>query len=314
MIYLVTGCAGFIGSHLTRRLLAEGHKVVGVDIATDRNLYRISDIIGAPGFMYHPCNILNDYKLLEVLAGNYFDAVFHLAAKTGVRDSIEDPSEYLRTNTQGTLNILEYMRRTGCNKIILASTSSVYAGEKTPYTEDMTASRPLSPYAASKRAAELMSYTYHSLYDLDVTVLRYFTVYGPRGRVDMAPYRIVRSVCDGEPFTVYGDGTQLRDWTYVDDIVEGTVRAESLSGWNVLNLGRGKQVSLNGVISMAETAAGRKANIIYQGKATGDMDATLADIERAEVLLGWTPAVSILEGISRTVEWYRGSALKMRAA
>lgn len=298
MTYLVTGCAGFIGSHLTKRLLAEGHQVVGIDKEWDT--HRIDDIRGMPGFIFHKLDITDKYNLDYKIGGYDFDAIFHLAAKTGVRDSVKEPEVYVHTNIHGTLNILGVKTK----KFILASTSSVYAGEKLPFTEDMAADRPLSPYAASKRAAEMICHTHHALTGKDITVLRFFTVYGPEGRTDMAPYRIVKAVCEGEYFTVYGYGQQQRDWTYVDDIVEGIIRAEGLSGFNIVNLGRGKQASLEDVICAVEDTTGQDALIRHEEKAPGDMNETLADITRAEVLLNWTPKVGIKEGMARTVQWY----------
>ena len=232
-------------------------------------------------------------------------AVINLAARAGVRGSVEAPLAYYEANTLGTLNLLEICREFDIGTFVLASTSSVYgAGITGPIAEDAQSSRPLSPYAASKKAAETLLYAYHHLHGIDASVLRYFTAYGPAGRPDMSIFRFVRGITEGEPITVYGDGTQQRDFTYVSDVARGTVAALDLQGYEAINLGNDRPVALNQVIRLIEEAVGREARIQYQAMHPADPMVTWADISRARSLLGWTPAVVIEEGIRRAVDWY----------
>ena len=231
--------------------------------------------------------------------------MLNLAARAGVRYSMENPHVYFSTNVAGTLNLLECMRAHGCKKLVLASTSSLYAGQKMPFTEDLAVNEPLSPYAASKKAGELMAYSYHKLYQMDVSVVRYFTVFGPAGRPDMSPYRFIKWIAEGETIQMFGDGSQSRDFTYVDDIAEGTIAAIQDVGYEIINLGGGRNpVSLNTIIEKLETLIGKKAVIDHKPFHIADLMETWADIDKAKNLLGWQPKVSLDEGLEKSVSWY----------
>lgn len=331
---LVTGVAGFIAAEVARQLLEAGHEVVGVDNLNDYydvrlKDYRLSRLLGqpapaagrptrsghAPGavvcradgrFEFRALDIEDGVALDAVFAQHRFDVVFNLAGRAGVRYSLENPHVYLATNTLGTLNILEAMRRHGVKKHVLASTSSLYAGCPMPFREDLPVDTPLSPYAVTKRAAELMAFSYHRLHGIDSTVVRYFTVYGPAGRPDMSVFRFIKWIEEGQPLELFGDGTQARDFTYVDDIARGTILAAKPLGYEVINLGGGQNpVSLQKLIGWIETALGRRAKIAGRPFHSADVKETWADIEKATRLLGWTPQVFVQEGVVRTVKWYR---------
>ena len=231
--------------------------------------------------------------------------MLNLAARAGVRYSMENPHVYLSTNAEGTLNLLECMRVQGCKKLVLASTSSLYAGQKKPFTEDLAVNEPLSPYAASKKAGELLAYSYHKLYQMDVSVVRYFTVFGPAGRPDMSPYRFIKWIAEEETIQMFGDGSQSRDFTYVDDIARGTIAAIQDVGYDIINLGGGRNpVSLNFIISKIEELLGKKAKIDHKPFHVADLMETWADISKAKKLLGWEPHVSLDVGLEKSVQWY----------
>ena len=312
--YLVTGAAGFIASQVSKRLLDQGDRVVGVDNLNDYYDVRLKEwrldqlkaYPNAENFLFAGLDIEDQTKLGDLFkAEGPFDAILNLAARAGVRYSMENPHVYLSTNSQGTLNLLECMRAKGCKKLVLASTSSLYAGQKMPFTEDLAVNEPLSPYAASKKAGELMSYSYHKLYQMDVSVVRYFTVFGPAGRPDMSPYRFIKWITEGETIQMYGDGSQSRDFTYVDDIAQGTTEAIQDVGYEIINLGNGrKPTSLNIIISKLEKLIGRKAKIDYKPFHVADLMETWADISKAKRLLDWEPQVSLDEGLEKSVQWY----------
>ncbi len=308
--YLVTGAAGFIGSKVAELLLADGHAVVGIDNLNDYydirlKEYRLEQLRRTPGFVFHKTDIEDLVALDRLFAEHAFAAVFNLAARAGVRYSMENPHVYVTTNTMGTLNLLECMRRYGVKKQVLASTSSLYAGQKMPFTEDLPVNTPLSPYAASKKAAELMAYSYHKLYGIDVTVVRYFTVFGPGGRPDMSIFRFIKWVDEGKPIELFGDGSQSRDFTYVDDIARGTIAAAKEIGYEIVNLGGGNNpISLNQVIAFIEQALGKKATCEHKPFHSADMTETWADISKAHRLFGWSPQISPMEGFQRCVDWY----------
>ena len=310
MNYCVTGCAGFIGQKVAEKLLEQGDAVVGVDNMNDYydpllKEWRLSVLRKFERFTFHRQDIEN-YKALEELFSTYsFDAVFNLAARAGVRSSVENPWIYYDTNVKGTLNLLECARKYHVRKFLLASSSSVYGENTIPYSEGDNTDRALSPYAASKKSAEVLCYTYHYLYGLDVTIYRYFTVYGPAGRPDMATFRFIRNIDEGKAIDVYGDGKQKRDWTYIDDIAAGTVSGIKLSGYNTINLGNNTPVELMEIIKLIESEIGKKAKINYLTKHQADVFATWADISRGNSLLGWQPEIGYAEGITRTVEWYK---------
>jgi UDP-glucuronate 4-epimerase len=312
--YLVTGAAGFIASQICSYLLNQGNQVVGVDNLTDYydvrlkewRLQQLENHSNAQNFYFQKLDIENQESLKALFKiQSPFDAVLNLAARAGVRYSMENPYVYLSTNAEGTLNLLECMRENGCIKFVLASTSSLYAGQKMPFTEDLAVNEPLSPYAASKKAAELLAYSYHKLYGIDVSVVRYFTVFGPAGRPDMSPYRFIKWIAEGETIQMFGDGSQSRDFTYVDDIARGSVAAIQDVGYEIINLGGGQNpVSLNTIIEKLESLIGKKAVIDHKPFHVADLMETWADIEKAKNLLGWEPKVSLDEGLEKSVSWY----------
>jgi nucleoside-diphosphate-sugar epimerase len=312
--YLVTGAAGFIASQVSKQLLDQGDHVVGVDNLNDyydvrlKN-WRLEQLKAHPhaeNFSFACLDIEDHTKLVDLFkAEGPFDAVLNLAARAGVRYSMENPHVYLSTNAEGTLNLLECMRAQSCNKLVLASTSSLYAGQKMPFTEDLAVNEPLSPYAASKKAGELMAYSYHKLYQMDVSVVRYFTVFGPAGRPDMSPYRFIKWIAEEETIQMFGDGSQSRDFTYVDDIARGTIAAIQDIGYEIINLGGGRNpVSLNTIIIKLEELLRKKANIDHKPFHVADLMETWADISKAKRLLGWEPQVSLEEGLEKSVQWY----------
>ena len=315
MRILLTGCAGFIGARVASLLLDGGHEVAGVDALCSSSVSRLQDwrlanLTDRPGFTFYRVDIREIEALRKVFTRQgepgQIAAVIHLGALAGVRNSVEDPRAYYDVNVFGTLNLLELCREYGVGKFILASTSSVYGAEiDGPVSEDDDSNRPLSPYAASKKAAEALLHSYHYLHGIDAAVLRYFTVYGPAGRPDMSVFRFMRAVAEGEPITVYGDGTQQRDFTFVDDVALGTVAALEVSGFETFNLGYGSPVVLNDLIRLIEGGIGRPAAIRHQERHPADPMITWADNSRARDLMGWTPSVGIEEGIQRTIDWYR---------
>jgi len=337
--YLVTGAAGFIAAKVSEMLLADQHTVVGVDNLNDYYDVRLKDhrlalllgrddvqgrgdgrksefqgaALSAGRFHFRALDIEDRARLDVVFSEFKFDAVFNLAARAGVRYSMENPYVYLSTNTLGTLNILECMRAHGVKKHVLASTSSLYAGCKMPFREDLAVNTPLSPYAATKKGAELMAYSYRQLYGVDSTVVRYFTVFGPAGRPDMSVFRFIKWIDEGKPIELFGDGTQSRDFTYVDDIARGTILAAKPLGYEIINLGGGRNpISLQTVIAFLEQALGKKATIAGQPFHVADIKETWADITKAGELLGWSPAVATADGFQRTVDWYLANRAWLR--
>lgn len=308
--YLVTGVAGFIASKVAEMLLADGHTIVGVDNLNDYydvrlKDYRLGQLTPRPGFSFQRLDIEDLAGLETIFAAHRFDAVFSLAARAGVRASLEQPELYRRTNVVGEANVLLCQVKFGVKKHVLASSSSVYAGCAMPFTEDRPLNAPQSPYAETKRQAEALAQDHHRRHGLDVSVLRYFTVFGPAGRPDMAPLRFIKWIDEGTPITLYGDGTQARDFTYVDDIARGTVLAAKPLGCEVINLGGGRNpVSLQAVIALIEKALGKKARIDGRPPSAADMKETWADITKAKALLGWEPRVPLEEGFRRAVEWH----------
>ncbi len=309
---LVTGAAGFIGARVCQMLLAAGHQVVGVDNLNDAydirlKQWRLGRLAGQPGFQFHRADICDRLALGgSTFNGPTFDAVINLAARAGVRYSVQNPWVYFETNATGTLNLLEFCRERGIGKFVLASSSSLYGeGNRLPFREDADTDHPLSPYAASKKAAETLCYTYHHLHGLDVTVFRYFTVYGPAGRPDMMPFRLVQWIGEGRPVTVYGDGSQSRDFTYVDDIARGTIAGLRPLGYEVINLGSDRPVKLMDFIRLVEELVGRSAVLEYRPRHPADVVATWADIGKATRLLDWRPETSFRDGVANLVDWYR---------
>jgi len=312
--YLVTGLCGFIASQVCSQLLEQGDQVIGVDNLNDYydvrlKKWRLDQLTSHPNannFRFVNLDIENQENLKELCRSEgHFDAVLNLAARAGVRYSMENPHVYLSTNAEGSLNLLECMREHECTKFVLASTSSLYAGQKMPFTEDLAVNEPLSPYAVTKKAGELMAYSYHKLYGIDVSVVRYFTVFGPAGRPDMSPYRFIKWITEGETIQIFGDGSQSRDFTYIDDIAKGTIAATKEVGYEIINLGGGRNpVSLNTVISKLEELIGKKAKIEHKAFHIADIKETWADIKKAKQLLGWEPKTTLDQGLENSVKWY----------
>ncbi|NOY00607.1 MAG: SDR family NAD(P)-dependent oxidoreductase [Verrucomicrobia bacterium] len=307
---LVTGAAGFIASRVTAQLLEAGVEVIAIDNFNDAydarlKQLRVKEFEGQSHLQLIEGSIEDEELINRVFSENDFDCVFNLAARAGVRYSLVDPHVYFSTNVTGSLNIMQAMRANEVKKLVIASTSSLYAGLPMPFKEDLPVNEPLSPYAASKKAAEVMAFTYHHLFDLDVSVLRYFTVYGPASRPDMAVFRFIRWIDEGTPIEMFGDGTQARDFTYVEDIARGTILAAKPLGYEVINLGGGNQpTSMNTLIEGMEKRLGKKALIENKPFHAADMKDTWADISKANDLLGWKPEVSLDDGLDRAVEWY----------
>jgi len=307
---LMTGAAGFIEGKTTEELLKKGFKVIGIDNINDYydvrlKEYRLARLNKLDGFRFYKEDIENIEILKKMFEENQIDAVMNLAARAGVRYSLENPFVYMSTNAIGTLNLLECCKQFGIKKFILASTSSIYAGAPMPFKESLPVNAPISPYAASKKAAEAMCYAYHYLYGMDITILRYFTVYGPEGRPDMSIFRFIKWIDDGKPVEIFGDGKQSRDFTYIDDIAEGTIKALRPVGYEIINLGNNHPNELMYALELIEKYLGKKANIVYKPFHKADLKATCADITKAKEILDWQPKVSLEEGIKRTVDWHK---------
>ena len=306
---LVTGCAGFIGWKVSQILLEAGKNVIGVDNINNYydpalKMWRLGILKKYLNFSFYKVDIGDYKKTKKIFAENKVDAVINLAARAGVRASVEDPWVYLQTNTQGTLNLLECCKEHKVKKFVLASTSSLYASLDMPFKETSITDTPLAPYSATKKGAEALCHAYHYLYGLDITVLRYFTVYGPAGRPDMSIFKFVKNMDAGKPIPLFGDGTQTRDFTYIDDIADGTIRALKPVGYEIINLGSDHPVKLNYVIKLLEKNLGKKAARKTFPLHPADVTATWAHIEKAKKLLGWKPKTSVEQGVENTVRWF----------
>ena len=306
---LVTGCAGFIGWKVSQQLLDNNKKVIGVDNINDYydpalKEWRLKSLKKYRDFRFFKIDIGDYKKLKNVFKENKIDAVINLAARAGVRASVEDPWVYLDTNTKGTLNLLECCKDYKVKKFVLASTSSLYASLDMPFKETSRTDTPLAPYSATKKGAEALCYAYHYLYGQDITVLRYFTVYGPAGRPDMSIFKFVKSMDAGKPIPVFGDGNQTRDFTYIDDIADGTIRALKPTGYEIINLGGDHPVKLNYVIQLLEKHLGKKAKRKVLKRHPADVTATWAHIEKAKKMLGWKPKMPLEQGVENTVRWF----------
>jgi UDP-glucuronate 4-epimerase len=308
---LVTGGAGFIGSHLVDRLLGEGDRVVALDNFDDfynpalkrRNIQKARQ---HAGFRLIEGDLREPGLLEGLLQQEKFDVVAHLAARAGVRPSIQNSFLYADVNIRGTLQLLEACRKCGIRRLVFASSSSVYGNNsKVPFSEEDPVSRPISPYAATKRAAELMCHTYHHLYGMDIACLRFFTVYGPRQRPEMAIHHFTRLIHEGKKISLFGDGKTSRDYTYIDDIMDGTLGALSREhGFEIYNLGESRTVPLARLVLAIENQLGKKAVIEYLPAQPGDVEHTYADIRKARERLGYEPHTDLEEGLSRFVRWY----------
>ncbi len=312
MNIFLTGCAGFVGWKTGEQLLKAGHRVVGLDNMNDYyspalKQWRVRQLrqIDGENFRFVEGDLGSGDVLAQLFAEESFDAVINLAARAGVRPSIESPQLYVETNLMAAIGLMEVMVANKVKKLVLASTSSVYAGQPAPFREDQPVDRPLSPYAASKKAAEVMAYTFHHLHGLDVSVVRYFTVYGPAGRPDMSPLKFAHRIAREESFPLYGDGEQRRDFTYIDDIASGTIAALKPVGYEIINLGGGNDpVTINRMIALLEESLGKKAKIKKHPFNPADMPETAADISKARRLLDWEPQTPPETGFRKLADWY----------
>jgi UDP-glucuronate 4-epimerase len=307
---LVTGAAGFIGSKVAEQLLDAGEHVVGIDSMNDAydvrlKEWRLERLVGRDRFEFVRGDIASRPDVAGLFDGRDYDAIVNLAARAGVRPSVENPWIYNEVNATGTLNLLHAAAEHGVGKFVLSSTSSLYGADNPrPFSEIANTDRPLSPYAASKKAAETMSFTYHYLHGIDVTVFRYFTVYGPAGRPDMSLFRFVQWISEDRPVRVFGDGTQERDFTYVDDVARGSIAGLKPLGYEVINLGSDEPVVLNDAIRLVEEFTGRTARVERSERHPADVHATWANIDKAASLLGWRPQTDFRTGVSNLVAWY----------
>ncbi len=307
---LVTGAAGFIGARVCEMLLEAGHELVGVDELNDAydprlKRHRLERLQKLPGFDFVEADVVDPSLAGRPELAGRFEAIVNLAARAGVRQSVEMPDVYVHTNVLGTLRLLEFARERAIPKFVLASTSSLYgAHNERPSREDADTSRPLSPYAATKGAAESLCHVWHTLYGLDVTVLRYFTVYGPAGRPDMSVFRFVQWIREERSLRLFGTGEESRDFTYVDDIARGTIAALRPLGYEVVNLGGDAPHQVSELIALLEARIGKRAQVLIEARHPADVPATWASIDKAERLLGWRPQISFAEGLAKTVYWY----------
>ena len=310
---IVTGAAGFIGSSLSDSLLNSGSYVLGVDnfdpfygkTLKERN---ISLALKSPRYQFRDGDIRDSDFIDSCFSDFRPDVIVHLAAKAGVRPSLSAPELYLDVNVMGTLNILEMMKKNSIGKMIFASSSSVYGNNrKVPFSENDNVDYPVSPYAASKKAGELLCHTYHHLYNLDIFCLRFFTVYGPRQRPDLAIHKFVKALLNDEVITLYGDGTTSRDYTHIDDIVRGiSVAIERVKGFEIFNLGNSKPISLTSLVLLLEKSTGKEAYLKYLPMQDGDVERTFADISKARTRLGFVPEIDLETGINNYLKWFRG--------
>ena len=311
--YLITGAAGFIGARTAEMLIEQGHTVTGIDNLNDAydvrmKDYRLKRLQALPGFTFHKLDISERDSVLapqSSLRTQHFDGIINLAARAGVRFSVENPWVYLESNTTGTLNMLELSRHTGAGKFIMASTSSIY-GSNPPYPTPETASssEPLQPYAASKKGAEAMTHAYHHLYGIDVSLLRFFTVYGPAGRPDLALFRFVQWILEGRPVHIFGDGSASRGFTYIDDIAHGIIAALKPVGYEVFNMGGHEVITINDLVTLVEDLTGKKAQVVHGPPNPADMNSNWADVSKARQMLGWSPQFDMRKGTQALIDWY----------
>jgi UDP-glucuronate 4-epimerase len=310
--FLVTGAAGFIASSVIRLLLEAGHTVVGVDNMNDAydvrmKEYRLQKLMPQANFIFHRLDIIDrgTFSNSSPLRQFSYDAIINLAARSGVRQSVENPWVYVDTNITGTLNLLEYCHALRIPKFILASPSSVYGKDAPlPTPESYRSDLPLQAYAATKKSAEVLCYSYHYLYGLDITVFRYFTVYGPAPRPDMVMFRFTQWLTEGRTLKVNGTGQQSRGFTYVEDIARGTIAGLKPLGYEIFNLGGHEVIEINQLIKLLESLTGKQAQIEYRPTHPADMATNWADVSKASRLLGWEPIVSLADGLSKLVKWY----------
>jgi UDP-glucuronate 4-epimerase len=312
--FLVTGSAGFIGQSVSYKLLQKGYKVIGIDnfdnyYSLKLKKFRIKSLLGNKNFYFLEGDIRNNLFMKTVISKYLPDVIFNLAAKAGVRYSIKNPKPYVDTNIYGVINILNLMKDFGIKKIVLASTSSVYSGNlnKISYSENFPVNTPISPYAGTKRSMEILSYTYHFLNNLDISIVRYFTVYGPFGRPDMSIYRFIENMLCKKDIKIYGDGKQKRDFTYISDIVDGTIKAMKLvGGYEIFNLGCGGKypISIQKIINIISKILKITPTIKYLPSIKADMQSTWANIKKSNKILNWKSKIKIKEGLEKTINWH----------
>ena len=307
---LVTGVAGFIGSKVAHLLIEKELNVIGIDNLNDQydvsiKHWRLKGLREKKAFQFIELDIESSESLVSLFQKERLDAVIHLAARAGVRDSIEVPHQYMQTNLIGTLNLLECMKTFEAGKLVMASSSSLYAGQPLPYNESLSVNTPLSPYAVSKKSAELLAHSYHKIHQLDVSILRYFSVYGPMGRPDLVIFRFIKWIIENQPVEVFGDGTQSRDFTFVDDVAIATIAALKPVGYEVFNIGSGRNpTSLTQIVSWIEEYTEKKAEILFKEFNNADIMTSEADISKARKILGWNPTVSMKQGLHLCIEDY----------
>ena len=314
MNILITGGAGFIGSTLADKLIQENNKIFVIDNFNDYYDIKIKESnvknnLAKPNYKLYKADICDRKVVSDIFEQNNIDVVVHIAARAGVRPSLENPLEYVRSNIEGTINILENMRKYNCKKIVFASSSSVYGNcTADKFSEDLKVTEPISPYAATKSSCEQFLYTYSKLYGINAICLRFFTVYGPKQRPDLAIRKFAELIEQDKPIPVYGDGTTMRDYTYIDDIVGGICSAINYNKtpYEIINLGGGSPVTLNQMIATIEKVLGKQAKIERLPMQAGDVNKTVSDITKAKKILGYSPKTSFEEGIKKFVEWKRG--------
>lgn len=316
MKILLTGVAGFIGSHVAEALLARGDAVTGIDNFNDyyspaRKRANVEVLTSWGGLTLHEADVRDREGIERICAQDSFDAIVHLAAMAGVRNSITNSPLYVEVNVLGTVNLLEAARKAGIPHFVFASTSSVYGrSARIPFREDDPLGRPLAPYPATKIAGEVMGHAYHNLFGISFTALRFFSVYGPRGRPDMMPYHVTECIVQGREFTLYEGGQMHRDWTYIDDIVMGVLAAlDRPVGYQVINLGRGEPVLMADFVKLAEHLVGKPAHVLAAPAPPSEPPITYADITKAREMLGYNPTVSVSEGMQRFWEWYQAEVI-----
>lgn len=314
MNVFVTGAAGFIGSHVCEHFIKKGCQVIGIDnfdefYPAKLKHANLAELKASSRFLFHNGDIRDPKALDAIFAGNHIDVVIHLAAKAGVRPSIESVSEYYDVNVNGTLSLLESMRRHKVGRLLFASSSSVYGNNaKVPFSESDVVDNPISPYASTKKSGELLCHVYSHLYKFDISCLRFFTVYGPRQRPDLAIHKFTRLIDEGRPIPFYGDGNTSRDYTYIEDIVNGIGCAvEKSGGYRVYNLGESNVITLNKLVHTIENSLGKKAILNRLPLQQGDVNTTYADISKAKKEIGYAPQYDFETGINKFVAWYHAS-------
>lgn len=312
MNILITGAAGFIGSHLCETLLSQNHEVTGLDnfdpfYGRDIKQKNLTQSYRNTNFSFVQADIRSADLINGLFSKSKFDVVFHLAAKAGVRPSIANPQEYMDVNVNGTTVLLDAAAKTGVKKIVFASSSSVYGNNpKIPFAETDNVDFPISPYAASKKADELICYTYSHLYEMNISCMRLFTVYGPRQRPDLAIHKFTKSILADKPIELYGDGSAQRDYTYIDDIIDGLVSAMSrLNGYNIYNLGNSHPIRLDTLVAEIEKTAGKRAKIKKMPPQPGDVERTYADISKAQKELDFNPKTPLEQGLKKFIDWFK---------